>query len=112
MSVFVGTFNKISPLVQAEMEENHIFLTPINYFKWKVEMVIQLLSKGLYRVTMGTEVEPNSVVEKSKYFNRLDEAFGLLCIRISRELILHVDSLTTPNEVWKNLESLLGKLMI
>jgi hypothetical protein len=26
---------------------------------------------------MGTEVEPNLVVEKSKYFNRLDEAFGI-----------------------------------
>ena len=48
-------------------------------------MVIQLRSKGLYKVTMGREVEPNSVVEKSKYFNRLDEEFGLLFLRISRD---------------------------
>ena len=56
-------------------------------------------SKGLCKVTMGTEVEPNSAVEKSKYFNRLDEAFRLLCLIISREILFHVDSLTTPNEV-------------
>ena len=72
-------------------------------------MVIQLRSKGLYRVTMGTEVEPKSTVEKAKYFNRLDEAYGLLCLSISRELLFHIDSLTTPNEVWVKLESLFGK---
>ena len=63
-------------------------------------MVIQLRYKGLYRVTMGREVEPNSTVEESKYLNRLDEAFGLLCLNISREIMFHIDSLTTPNEVW------------
>ena len=61
-------------------------------------MVIQLRSKGLYRVTMGTEVEPNFAIEKSKYFNRLDEAYGLLFLIISRELLFHVNNLTTPNE--------------
>ena len=92
------------------MEEIHILLTPFNLFDWKEEMVIQLRSNGLYRVTMGTEVEPNSVVEKAKYFNRLDEAYhGLLCLSISRELLFHIDSLTTPNEVWVKLESLFGK---
>ena len=72
-------------------------------------MVIQLSSKGLYRVTMGKEVEPNSVVEKSKYFNRLDEAFGMLCLSILRELMFHVENIATPNEVWLRLESLFGK---
>ena len=49
-------------------------------------MVIQFRSKGFYNVTMDTKVEPNSVVEKAKYFNFLDEAYGLLCPSISREL--------------------------
>ena len=62
-------------------------------------MVIQLRSKGLYRVTMGIEVEVNSAIEKSKYFNRLDEAYGLPCLSILRKLLFHIDSLTTPNEV-------------
>ena len=106
---FAGLSAEFSPLAQAEMEANHILLTPFNFFEWKAEMVIQLRSKGLYKVTMGKKVEPNSAVEKAKYFNRLNEAYGLLCLSISRELLFHIDSLTTPNEVWVKLESLFGK---
>ena len=81
------------------MEDTHIMLTPFNFFEWKAEMVIQLRAKGLFRVTMGTEVEPNSVVEKAKYFNKLDEAYGLRCLIISRELLFHLNSLESPKEV-------------
>ena len=62
-------------------------------------MVIQLRSKGLYRVTMGTEVEPNYVVEKAKYFNILDEAYGLLFMSISRDIFFHIDILRNVNVV-------------
>ena len=58
---------------------------------------------------MGTEVEPNFTVEKDKYFNKLDEAYGFLCLSISRELLFHLDSLTSPKDVWENIESLFGK---
>ena len=34
-------------------------LTPFNLFEWKAEMEILLRAKGLYRVTMETEAEPN-----------------------------------------------------
>ena len=54
-------------------------------------------------------MEPNSVVEKDKYFNRLDEAYGLLCLSISRDILFHIDNLKTPNEVWVKLETLFGK---
>ena len=84
-------------------------LKPFNIFYWKAEMVIQLRAKGLFRVTMGTKVEQKSVVEKSKYFNKLDEAYGLLCLSISREILFHLDSLTSPKEVWEKIESLFGK---
>ena len=84
-------------------------LTPFNLFEWKEEMVIQLRAKGLFRVTMGTEVEPNSAVEKAKYFNKLDEAYGLLCLSISREFFFHLDILTSPKDVWEKLDSLFGK---
>ena len=60
-------------------------------------MVIQLRYKGLYRFTMVIEVEPNFAVEKLKYFNRLDEAFGMLCLSILRDLLFHVDSIPIPN---------------
>ena len=91
------------------MKSTQNFLTPFKLFDWKVDTIIQLRSKGLYRVTMGTKVEPKSTVAESKYFNILDEAYGLLCLSISREILFHIESLTTPNEVWVKLEKLFGK---
>ena len=42
-------------------------LTPFNYHQWKEDMEIQLCAKGLYSVTMDTEIEPNHVVYKARY---------------------------------------------
>ena len=64
------------------MEKTNVLLTPFKYFEWKAEMVIQFRSKCLYIVTMGNETETNFVVEKYKYLNKLDEAFGMLCLNI------------------------------
>ena len=72
-------------------------------------MVIQLRSKGLYKVTMGIENEPNSAVEKSKYFNRVDEAFGMICLIIFRDILFHLENITTPNKMWLNIQTLFGK---
>ena len=60
-------------------------------------MAIHLRLKGLYRVTMGTKNERNSIVEKSNYFNRLDGAFEMICNSISRDILFNVDIITTPN---------------
>ena len=56
---------------------------------------------------MGTEVEPNAATQKIKCHNRRDEAYGLLCLSISRDLF-HIDGLTSPNEVWDNIEDIFG----
>ena len=72
-------------------------------------MHIILRNEGLYRVTMGREVEPQWYLEKSIYLNNIDESFGFICIHISRELLFHLDGLRTPKEVWDKLESLFGK---
>ena len=58
---------------------------------------------------MALEIEPNEVVEKEKWHNRKDEAYGFLCLSLSPELIFHLDGLTSPNEVWIKLESLFRK---
>ena len=80
------------------MEQSQkIILTPFNLFEWKVEMEILLREKGLYRVTMETEADPNAATEKIKWHNMMDEAYGLLCLRISRDLLFHLDSLTSLN---------------
>ena len=38
-----------------------------------------------------------------------NKAYGLLCLSISRDLLFHLDSLTSPNEVWEKLEDIFGK---
>ena len=35
-------------------------------------------------------------------------AYGLLCLSISRDLLFHLDSLTSPNEAWEKLEEIFG----
>ena len=72
-------------------------------------MEILLIVKGLYRVTMETEAELNAAAEKIKWHNRRDEAYGLLCLSISRDLLFHLDGLTSTNEVWENIADIFGK---
>ena len=71
-------------------------LTPFNYLDWREDTQILLCNKGLYRMTMGTEVEPQQYIEKSKHLNKLDEAFGYMCIHISRDLLFHLHALKNP----------------
>ena len=91
-------------------QSQKIILTPFNFFEWKAEMEILLREKGLYKVTMEIEVEPNAAAEKIKWHNRRDEAYGLLCPSISRDLLFHLDGLTSPSEVWEKLVDLFGKI--
>ena len=78
-------------------QSQKIILTPFNFFEWKVEMEILLREKGLYKVTMEIEAKPNVAAEKIKLHNRRDEAYGLLCLSISRDLLFHLNGLTSPN---------------
>ena len=61
-------------------------INPFNYHQWKEDMEMQLHSKRLYRVTMDTEVELIHYVDKEKYWNKLDEAYGFPCLSIYRIL--------------------------
>ena len=72
-------------------------------------MQISLCKKGLYMMTMGRAVKPHQYIEKLKHLDRIDEAFGYMCIHISRELLFHLDGLSTPKEIWDYLESLFEK---
>ena len=74
-------------------------LTPFNYIDWRVDMNISLGNKGMYKMKMGREVEPQQYVEKSKFLNKLDESFDFICIHIYREILFHFEGLRTPKEV-------------
>ena len=41
-------------------QSQKIIFTPFNLFEWKEEMEIWLREKGLYRVTMEIESDPNA----------------------------------------------------
>ena len=84
-------------------------LTPLNFHSWKGDMEIQLCSRGLYRVTMDTKEESGSTIDKSRFLNKKDEAFGFLCLSVSRDLLFHLLGLKTPKEIWDKLETLYGK---
>ena len=74
-------------------QSQKIILTPFTFFECKTEMDILLRVKVLYRVTMETEADPNAATEKIKWHNRRDEAYGILCLSISRDLLFHLDGL-------------------
>jgi hypothetical protein len=88
---------------QVEMDHlsqpTKLILNPFNYFEWKIEISLLLRSKKIYRVTMGMEKESTAAMEKINYFNKLDEAIGLICLLISRDLLFHVSRATTPEVV-------------
>ena len=58
---------------------------------------------------METEVDPNATTKKIKWHNRGDEAYGLLCLSISRDLLFHLDGLTSPNELWEKIVDIFHK---
>ena len=70
---------------------------------------MQLHARGLCRVNMDTEEEPASVTDKARFLNKKDEAFGFLCLSVSRDLLFHLSGLKTPKEIWDKLETLYGK---
>ena len=58
---------------------------------------------------METESEPIHYVDKEKYWNRLDEAYGCLCLSISWDILFHINGMKTPKQVWDKLASLFDK---
>jgi len=59
---------------------------------------------------MEIESYPNAAAENIKWHNRRDEAYGLLCLSISRDLLFHLDGLISQNEVWEKLVELFCKI--
>ena len=62
---------------------NILTFTSFNYYEWKAKIEILLHNIGLYRVIMALEIEPNDLVEKARWHNRRDEAYGFLCLSLS-----------------------------
>ena len=72
-------------------------MNPFKYNECKETIQILLQDMGHYRFSMDLENEPNSIIEKAKWHNRLDEAYGFFFLSISLDILFHIDVLTTPN---------------
>jgi hypothetical protein len=89
--------------------KKEFILTPYNYFAWKDKISIHIQTRGLYRLTLNTNKELTSSIEKSKYLNCMDEALRTICSVITPDLLFHISSCKTPNEACTTLEGLFGK---
>jgi hypothetical protein len=80
---------------------------PHNYLEWKPKILVLLICRGLYQITMEMEVEPNSVDEKNDFLNRQDMAIGSIGMYVSHKLFHQVYEESqglNPNELWTRLE--------
>ena len=74
-SLYLCMFNIASPWLQQKLSmdsSSSIIPTPFNYHEWKAKIGISLRSKGLYRVSLDLENDPNAIVEKANWSNRFE----------------------------------------
>jgi hypothetical protein len=58
---------------------------------------------------MATEMEPTTMIEKTRWVNHKVESTRLILELILVDLWFHVSTCKTPNEIWTTLEGLFGK---
>ena len=85
-----------------------VLLTRNNYFQWKSHMEDLLRSKGLYRITLGTEATPDEDEKQAKRENKNDQAHGLIGISTFPDLRFYLDGEYSPVKVWEKLNKLFG----
>ena len=72
-------------------------------------MQLALHKHGYHRIIHGWEAKPHQSVERNKFLNRFDEAFGYLCTYISRYLLFHLEGLRTSRESQEKLDIFFNK---
>ena len=87
---------------------NIVLLTSTNYLQWKSHMEDLLRSKGLYKITLGTETAPDDEEKKAKWDNKNDQAHGLIGMSISPDLRFHLKGENTHIKYWEKLNSVFG----
>ena len=95
--IFLGY--KRLELKKMDPSQQQVILKPFNWHEWNPIILLILRSKGLHKIAMETQTDPNPA---------MDESYGLLCLSISPDLLFHVESTTSPNKVWTTLKDLFG----
>jgi hypothetical protein len=86
-----------------------LFLATSNYFSWKSRMEDVLRSKGLYRITLGKETPPIDASKKDKWYNKNDEAHGLIRMSISNDLGFDCQGVDNADNTWTKMETIFNK---
>ena len=68
------------------------------------------LQAALWFVTKRASDLGVLLVDHSKPGSAHSSQHGPLCLSISRDLLFHLDGLTSPNEVWENIFEIFGKI--
>ena len=78
-----------------------------NYATWKFQIKHLMISKGYFSIVSGTEAEPDVSADtklKEAFQTRSEQAFALLVLAVSTEMIYLISECNSANEAWIKLE--------
>jgi hypothetical protein len=91
----------------AQDTQRHLpLLTDDNYHSWKFTMKMQLIGKGLWEITEGTEVaEEDARQQDIRYFKKRENmALATICLGVAERLQIYVRNSKCAKEAWDALE--------
>ena len=77
-----------------------------NYSKWKKKMIAFLMRQALYKVSIGLSKECFSNIN---WLNKIDGAFGEICLALSPSLRYLIGSAEYPKDLWTKLDRTFSK---
>jgi len=84
-------------------------LNSLNYASWLYQMKLLLMEADLWTIIEPGEDEPGEAAtanEKKTYVSRQGKAQARIALAICDEQQMHIRSLTTPKQIWEELQKL------
>ena len=92
MLVFARVYNSQEVMAAQDTQRNLPLLMDDNYHSWKFTMKMQLIGKGLWEITEGTEVvEEGARQQDIRYFKKRENmALATICLSVAESLQIYV----------------------
>lgn len=107
--IYMDNTSTASSLVMAPSGSMGISIEKLkddNFATWKFQMKHLLIAKGYFGIVDGTEREPATSAEdkvKESFKQRSEQAFSILVLSVSSEMIYMISECATANEAWDKL---------
>jgi hypothetical protein len=88
-----------------------MILTPYNYFEWKPKVLLLLRSRGFIELLWEPKKNPIPPLRKPNFLTEWMKLLDFSTCLFLHELLFHVESSTTPNEVWTTWRASLERKM-